>query len=397
MAVQTKLVSVPQRAKPHHSNPKAIEASQTTQPAAVAEHERPGPQNEARHNLPQGEQGAAASPTPVPVSPVPTKHIELMYHGSFAPFHLGHLAVVEAAVRLVATTMKPAVVATWISLTAEKYLLGKGELHDPVLKRYAHGPNRCTMIDAVCSTCDFRIHIIPREYATSSEMFQHVKMQTPGSFHIYLSGSDTTPKLTDQTVTVWRDPNKNLTQFSIRRLAGTAVQRTHHGISSTQIRLAIIDKDWQKVTQMCGEAGTVEARRLAATIPAKELDQDEGSQSDYYDEEEEETAPAVRPYPFAGEAAAASPPQAHTTSKAAGAQPSVAEAALQSQQTKAPVKAVVAPKPQPKKGKGEQVSTQPKQQPDAASVKPIDLVNEASPPTKQNMPPSGSSGPPTQI
>eukprot|EP00971_Amphidinium_carterae_P273233 5422969-Amphidinium_carterae.1 len=77
---------------------------------------------------------------------------------------------------------------------------------------------------------------------------------------MYLSGSDTTPKLTDQTVIVWRDPNKNLTQFSHKRLAGTAVQRTHHGISSTQVRLAIIDKDWKKVTQMCGGAGTEEAR-----------------------------------------------------------------------------------------------------------------------------------------
>eukprot|EP00971_Amphidinium_carterae_P258583 5132369-Amphidinium_carterae.1 len=73
---------------------------------------------------------------------------------------------------------------------------------------------------------------------------------------------------------------------------------------------------------MCGEAGTEEARRLAATIPAEELDQEEDSQSDYYDEEEEEeTAPATRPYPLAAEATAGHELPSHTTSKAAGAQP----------------------------------------------------------------------------
>eukprot|EP00971_Amphidinium_carterae_P241467 4794544-Amphidinium_carterae.1 len=173
------------------------------------------------------------------------------------------------------------------------------------------------MIDAVCAASECRIHIIPREYPSSAEMFHHVQLQTPNHVHMYLSGSDTTPKLTDQTVTVWRDPNKNLTQFSLKRLAGTAVQRTHHGISSTQVRLAIIDKEWQKVTQMCGEAGTEEARRLAATIPAAELEQ-EGSESDYYEDDEEEVpAPARRPYPLADSGSAAQQHPIHTTSKAA--------------------------------------------------------------------------------
>eukprot|EP00971_Amphidinium_carterae_P030398 598108-Amphidinium_carterae.1 len=74
------------------------------------------------------------------------------------------------------------------------------------------------------------------------------------------------PKLQDQKVTVWRDPNKNLTQFVIRRLAGTAVQRTHHGISSAQVRRAILGKDWQQVTRMCGDAASEEARILEETL-----------------------------------------------------------------------------------------------------------------------------------
>eukprot|EP00971_Amphidinium_carterae_P270065 5357810-Amphidinium_carterae.1 len=36
------------------------------------------------------------------------QHIELVYHGRFAPFHLGHLAVVEAAVTLIQVAMRPA-------------------------------------------------------------------------------------------------------------------------------------------------------------------------------------------------------------------------------------------------------------------------------------------------
>eukprot|EP00971_Amphidinium_carterae_P079744 1577810-Amphidinium_carterae.2 len=270
-AVQTQMVGILPRPKPEPvAQPKTVEK---------ARQQHGGQRNTdtaAAHSATAHAETCApatTSPAQAPGSPEQKKHIELVYHGSFAPFHLGHLAVVEAAVRLVQTAMKPAVVTTWISMTSAKYLLRKGEAPDPVLKRHSHGPNRCSMIDAVCSTSEFRIHIIPREFATSAEMFQHVQLQTPNSVHIYLAGSDTTPKLTDQTVTVWRDPNKNLTQFSIRRLAGTAVQRTHHGISSTQIRLAIIDKDWQKVTQMCGEAATVEARRMAATIPAAELEQ----------------------------------------------------------------------------------------------------------------------------
>eukprot|EP00971_Amphidinium_carterae_P203478 4038120-Amphidinium_carterae.1 len=157
-----------------------------------------------------------------PETPATTTNVELVYHGSFAPFHLGHLAVVEAAVILIQTAMKTAVVTTWISLTSEKYLMKKGETPDPVIKQYAHGPNRCSMIDAVCAASDCRVHIIPREFPSSAEMFHHVQLQTPQHVHMYLSGSDTTPKLTDQTVTVWRDPNKNLTQFSLKRLAGTA-------------------------------------------------------------------------------------------------------------------------------------------------------------------------------
>eukprot|EP00971_Amphidinium_carterae_P265271 5262076-Amphidinium_carterae.1 len=95
--------------------------------------------------------------------------------------------------------MKTAVVTTWISLTSEKYLLKKDEKPDQLTKQYAHGPSRCSMIDAVCVGSDLRIHIIPREYPSSAEMFHHVKLQTPNHVHMYLSGSDTTPKLTDQT------------------------------------------------------------------------------------------------------------------------------------------------------------------------------------------------------
>eukprot|EP00971_Amphidinium_carterae_P194106 3851677-Amphidinium_carterae.1 len=74
------------------------------------------------------------------------------------------------------------------------------------------------------------------------------------------------PQLQDQTLTVWRDPSKNLTQFVIRRLAGTAVQRTHRGITSTQVRRAITAKDWQQVTLMCGNAASAEARKMDETL-----------------------------------------------------------------------------------------------------------------------------------
>eukprot|EP00971_Amphidinium_carterae_P255958 5082081-Amphidinium_carterae.1 len=265
------------------------------------------------------------------------------------------------------------------------------------------------MIDAVCAASECRILIIPREFPSSADMFHHVQLQTPQHVHIYLSGSDTTPKLTDQTVTVWRDPNKNLTQFSLKRLAGTTVQRTHHGISSTQVRLAIIDKDWKKVAQMCGEAGTEEARRLAATIPAEELDQDEDSKSDYYDEEEEEEAAVVtRPYPCAAAEAGQELPS-HTTSKAAGAQPCAAATETATQ----PPAAAAADKPRTAttpiaaltnvKGSQPQMM-QPKQQAKIPTVPPIDLVQDVPTKPKQRqagteatpMPPSGSTGPPTQ-
>eukprot|EP00971_Amphidinium_carterae_P189353 3758553-Amphidinium_carterae.1 len=347
----------------------------------------------------------AAPETPETKAP----NVELVYHGSFAPFHLGHLAVVEAAVRLIQTAMKTAVVTTWISLTSEKYLMKKGEIPDPVIKQYAHGPNRCSMIDAVCAASEYRIHIIPREFPSSAEMFHHVQLQTPHHVHMYLSGSDTTPKLTDKTVTVWRDPNKNLTQFSPKRLAGTAVQRTHHGISSTQVRLAIIDKDWKKVNQMCGEAVTEEARRLAATIPAAELEQGEGSESEYYEDEEEETAPSRRQYPFAEAVSTEQQIPIHTTSKAAGPQPCAANTAPATQLTDGSVQIAANPAaPAPatkvrdvlKQPKGQQ----PKRHPTAEAEPPIDSIQEdhaqpksAQAVTEAAMPLSGSAGPETHM
>eukprot|EP00971_Amphidinium_carterae_P230267 4569916-Amphidinium_carterae.1 len=107
---------------------------------AVKQPGNPAKQGTTRH--PETVQPAIASTGDAPETPATkTTNVELVYHGSFAPFHLGHLAVVEAAVRLIQTAMKTAVVTTWISLTSEKYLLKKGEIPDPVIKQYAHGPN----------------------------------------------------------------------------------------------------------------------------------------------------------------------------------------------------------------------------------------------------------------
>eukprot|EP00971_Amphidinium_carterae_P229772 4559333-Amphidinium_carterae.1 len=197
------------------------QAQQRTPEPAVAKHAaiQPVPEEQqaaARPRAAEQQHKHATKPNTQPlivqpkvtaqaVAPQPPEqqitNVELVYHGSFAPFHLGHLAVVEVAVRLVQTAMKTAVVTTWISLTSEKYLLKKDESPDPLIKQYAHGPNRCSMIDAVCAASDCRIHIIPRDYPSSAEMFHHVRLQTPNHVHMYLSGSDTTPKLTDQTVT----------------------------------------------------------------------------------------------------------------------------------------------------------------------------------------------------
>eukprot|EP00971_Amphidinium_carterae_P217508 4317829-Amphidinium_carterae.1 len=88
------------------------------------------------------------------------------------------------------------------------------------------------------------------------------------------------PQLQDQTVTVWRDPSKNLTQFVIRRLAGTAVQRTHRGITSTQVRRAIIAKDWQQVTLMCGIAASAEARKMDETLVTVRQEERESDSDD---------------------------------------------------------------------------------------------------------------------
>eukprot|EP00971_Amphidinium_carterae_P048262 950603-Amphidinium_carterae.1 len=126
------------------------------------------------------------------------RHIELVYQGRFAPFHLGHLAIVEAAATLIKAAMRPAVVTTWISLVPAKHLPKKGHATDPVLSRYAHGPHRCSMIEAVCSQSEHRIHVIPKEFANAQDMFQHVKLDTPSHIHIYLEGSNIMPKLQDQ-------------------------------------------------------------------------------------------------------------------------------------------------------------------------------------------------------
>eukprot|EP00971_Amphidinium_carterae_P201605 4000635-Amphidinium_carterae.1 len=50
------------------------------------------------------------SPQQEDIASGPAQHkrnIELVYHGRFAPFHLGHLAVVEAAVTLIKVAMRP--------------------------------------------------------------------------------------------------------------------------------------------------------------------------------------------------------------------------------------------------------------------------------------------------
>eukprot|EP00971_Amphidinium_carterae_P052125 1026329-Amphidinium_carterae.1 len=76
------------------------------------------------------------------------QHIELVYHGRFAPFHLGHLAVVEAAVALIQVAMRPAVITTWVAMVPAKHLPKQGLATDPVLARFANGPNRRAIIEA---------------------------------------------------------------------------------------------------------------------------------------------------------------------------------------------------------------------------------------------------------
>eukprot|EP00971_Amphidinium_carterae_P329233 6461552-Amphidinium_carterae.1 len=75
-------------------------------------------------------------------------HIELVYHGRFAPFHLGHLAVVEAAVALIQVAMRPAVITTWVAMVPAKHLPKHGLATDPVLARFANGPHRRAIIEA---------------------------------------------------------------------------------------------------------------------------------------------------------------------------------------------------------------------------------------------------------
>eukprot|EP00971_Amphidinium_carterae_P009380 185351-Amphidinium_carterae.1 len=390
-AVQTQMVGIPPTTKPQGPHPKQVKQASRQQGGQQHGHT---PAAQSADVSPEKCATTTTSTGLAPGSPQQTRNIELVYHGRFAPIHLGHLAVVEAAVTLVKAAMKPAVVTTWISMASAKHLPVQGDVPDPVLRRYAHGPYRCSMIDAVCSTSEYRIHIIPREFATAEEMFQHVQLKTPHHIHIYLEGSNLMLKLVDKKVTVWRDPNKNLTQFVMRRLAGTAVQRAHHGISSTQVRRAIIDKDWQKVTQMCGEAAMEEARRMVATIPLAEFEHNEGRVSDRQEAAEEaDIVLTGRPYPVAV-AAAASPQPPHTTSKAAGAHPC---AAIDT----GPAAAPPTPAAKPDAATRKKPQAQPQQTVSVPIVQPIDLSGEMPDQTQKHlanpeaapMPASGAAGP----
>eukprot|EP00971_Amphidinium_carterae_P122137 2418440-Amphidinium_carterae.2 len=120
------------------------------------------------------------------------------------------------------------------------------------MQKYCEGPARLAMIDAVVATSTMSIRIIPRDFTTLAEMMEHVWQQTPSSDHIYLAGSDTIPKMTEHTITVWRDPTNNVTRFNKQTLMGTSIQRSHYGISSTAVRLAMLQKQWDQVKEMIG-------------------------------------------------------------------------------------------------------------------------------------------------
>eukprot|EP00971_Amphidinium_carterae_P313906 6239017-Amphidinium_carterae.1 len=116
MAVQMQMVGIPPRPKPEQ----AVQAKSTEQAARkTASEGRPLADIATAAKATTHRKACTAAVTKAKAPGMPTEQkqqVELVYHGSFAPFHLGHLAVVEAAVRLVGTAMKPATVTTWISL-----------------------------------------------------------------------------------------------------------------------------------------------------------------------------------------------------------------------------------------------------------------------------------------
>eukprot|EP00971_Amphidinium_carterae_P318311 6327195-Amphidinium_carterae.2 len=158
--------------------------------------------------------------------------ISLIFHGSFAPFHMGHVSCILDAHTLLKVSgfnIVKIVVGSTTSKQLRRKHDGSDIFADPVL--------RADIAQAVLQDAGMSTVVVDRKGHSSGDSlaWQHGQ---PGSTSVYIVGSDVRTRPSPYTIIVLRSAREDpfASKLDVATISGTCSQQVARGSSSTSIR-----------------------------------------------------------------------------------------------------------------------------------------------------------------
>eukprot|EP00971_Amphidinium_carterae_P307987 6120805-Amphidinium_carterae.2 len=199
----------------------------------------PGPPSPAEP-IPFTQGGMAPKRRPYPLAGIEIephesfRRVHIIFHGSFAPFHQGHVSCLEDTKRLLQSHGLE-ILSIVVGCTTAKQLLRK---HDGDAT-FAEPGVRAALIKAVLKDSDMQeVKVASEGFGSGDELAWRYGGDELDCSNIHLLGSDVRKKASPYTVIVQRtkEGEPDVAHFDAQNLSGHCSQQRARGSSSTQIR-----------------------------------------------------------------------------------------------------------------------------------------------------------------